>query len=66
METIAQSRGVDSEILKAKALEKAKAYEMLAAYIAGQRQAFEDAINATKNEQELEQIDIIFKLPTQD
>ena len=39
---------------------------MLAAYIAGQRQAFEDAINATKNEQELEQIDIVFKLPTQD
>jgi len=66
LETIAQSRGVDSEILKAKALEKAKAYEMLAAYIAGQRQAFEDAINATKNEQELEQIDIVFKLPTQD
>lgn len=46
LDGIAAARGVPAEFLKAKALEKSQQYQALCGAVAGQRQAFEDKVNA--------------------
>lgn len=63
LSAIAQARGVPVDVLRQKALEKAQAYALLTATIAGQRQRFEDAIKAATNLDALEAINISYQLP---
>ncbi len=46
LDGIAAARGVPLELLKVKALEKSQQYQALCGAVAGQRQAFEDQVNA--------------------
>lgn len=62
---IAAARGVDVNELRQKALAKAQAFTLLSAHVAGQRQAFEDAINAAKTNDELDAINIAYRAPVQ-
>lgn len=63
LSAIAQARGIPVDILRQKALEKAQAYALLTATIAGQRQRFEDAIKAATDLDALEAITISYQLP---
>ena len=56
-------RGVDANELKNAALRKATAYSLLAANIAGQRQLIEDKINLAQTWDDLNAIELVFKLP---
>ena len=49
LDNIAKNRGVPTELLRQKAYEKTIAYEVLVSTIAGQRQRYEDQLNAAKN-----------------
>ena len=60
---IAAMRGIDADTLKAAALRKTNAYALLAGGIAGQRQAYEDQINAATTWNELNAINAVFRLP---
>ncbi|AUX61813.1 tail fiber assembly protein [Simonsiella muelleri] len=60
---IAAMRGVDANELKNAALRKATAYSLLAANIAGQRQLIEDKINLAQTWDDLNAIELVFKLP---
>lgn len=60
LDTIAAARGIERESLIKKALKKARAYRLLTAHVAGQRQAIEAAINAAAN---LDALDAV-TLPT--
>ena len=60
---IAAMRGIDADTLKVAALRKANLYAVLAANIAGQRQAIEDQINAATTWNELNAINAVFRLP---
>ncbi|MBV7434460.1 tail fiber assembly protein [Cardiobacteriaceae bacterium TAE3-ERU3] len=57
---IANQRGVDLDVLREKALQKARAYQTLVATIAGQRQRIEDQINAAQTVADVDAIDINF------
>lgn len=60
---IAAARGADINELRSKALQKARAYTPLSAHVAGQRQAYEDAINAAKDLAAVEAIKIHYIVP---
>ena len=56
LDNIAKNRGVPAELLRQKAYEKTIAYEMLVSTISGQRQRFEDQLNAAKTLAEVDAI----------
>ncbi|ULJ60778.1 hypothetical protein [Wielerella bovis] len=60
---IADERGIPREILKAAALRKALWYEKVAASVAGQRQALQVRIESAKTLDDLNAIEITFRLP---
>ncbi|PID61715.1 MAG: hypothetical protein CR974_04090 [Gammaproteobacteria bacterium] len=62
LDSIAAIRGVPSEVLRQKAYEKAMAYQAVIVTVTGQRQRFEDDIEAATSMAELEAIDIAFNL----
>ena len=63
LDTIAAARGIERESLIKKALKKARAYRLLTAHVAGQRQAIEAAINAAANLDALDAVHIAYTLP---
>ena len=63
LDIIAAARNIDRVALIKKALEKARAYRLLTAHVAGQRQAIEAAINATANLDALDAVHIAYTLP---
>ena len=63
LDTIAAARNIDRVALIKKALKKARAYRLLTAHVAGQRQAIEDAINAAANLDALAAVHIAYTLP---
>lgn len=60
LDGIAASRGVPADTLKAAALRKTIAYELLVAHFAGQRQALQAKIEAAKTQSALDKIVIQF------
>ncbi|VEI74844.1 Uncharacterised protein [Mannheimia haemolytica] len=60
---IAQMRGVPIDTLRQKAYEKAMAYQTVAAIVAGQRQAYEDRLNAAENLEQIQAIKPVYQLP---
>lgn len=62
---IAQARGVPLDVLRQKAYEKAKAYQTVAAVVAGQRQAYEDRLNRAETLEQIRAIEPSYKLPQQ-
>lgn len=60
---IAAARGVPLDLLRQKALVKAQAYAALTASVAGQRQAYEDAIRAADSLDALDAISILYRPP---
>lgn len=63
LDQIAAARGVPADVLKRAALRKTQQYEALTALVAGQRQALQTRIEAAKTLDELNAIEIAFKLP---
>ena len=63
LSSIAAARGVDVNELRSKALAKAQAFTALSAHIAGQRQAFEDALNAATDLAAVDAIAINYTAP---
>lgn len=62
LDAIAKARGVPVEILRKKAADKVVAYRALAASVVGQRQAFEDKLNAAKTLADVEAIVPVYKI----
>lgn len=62
---IAQTRGVPLDVLRQKAYEKAKAYQTVAAVVAGQRQAYEDRLNRAETLEQIRAIEPSYQLPQQ-
>lgn len=62
---IAQARGVPLEVLRQKAYDKAKAYQTVAAVVAGQRQAYEDRLNRAETLEQIRAIEPSYQLPQQ-
>lgn len=62
---IAQARGVPLDVLRQKAYEKAKAYQTVAAVVAGQRQAYEDRLNRAETLEQIRAIEPSYQLPQQ-
>lgn len=60
---IAQMRGVPIDTLRQKAYEKAMAYQTVAAIVAGQRQAYEDRLNAAESLEQIQAIKPVYQLP---
>ena len=60
LDRIAASRGIDADKLKAAALRKTLAYEVLTAHVAGQRQALQSKVEAAKTVEALEKIIVSF------
>lgn len=63
LDKIAVSRGMERISLIEKALQKAIAYEALAATVAGQRQGYEDALKAAIDKDAIDAINPQYKLP---
>lgn len=63
LDTIAAARNIDRVALIKKVLKKARAYRLLTAHVAGQRQAIEDAISVAANLDALNAIHIAYTLP---
>lgn len=63
LDTIAAARGVPADMLKQRALDKAVKYEYLCAAVIGQRQALQTRIEAAKTLDDLNMVEIIFRLP---
>lgn len=63
LDKIAAARGVPADALKQAALRKTQAYEALTALVAGQRQALQVRIESAKTLEDLNAIEIIFRLP---
>lgn len=63
LDKIAVSRGMTRIVLIEKALQKAIAYEALAATVAGQRQSYEDELKAALDKAAIEAINPQYKLP---
>ena len=63
LDAIAAARNIDRVALIKKALKKARAYRLLTAHVAGQRQAIEAAINAAANLDALDAVHIAYTLP---
>lgn len=62
LELIARTRGVDLNQLREKAYQKALAYRKITALIAGQRQRYEDVLDAAQTEAEVKAIVPIFTM----
>lgn len=62
LDNIAVARGMERVLLIEKALQKAIAYETLAATIAGQRQRYEDMLKAAIDKAAIEAINPVYKL----
>jgi hypothetical protein len=62
LDAIATARGVPSEVLKQKTLEKVKAYQLTLATIVGKRQAIEDQILVASTPEEVLAISVILTL----
>lgn len=60
---IAQTRGVPLDTLRRKAYEKAMAYQQVAAIVSGQRQAYEDKLNAAETLEQVQAIEPVYQLP---
>lgn len=56
-------RGVPLDVLRQKAHEKAVAYQQVAAIVAGQRQAYEDRLNAAETLEQVQAIEPVYQLP---
>lgn len=56
LDSIAERRGVPVEVLRQKAYEKSVAYKALTSAVAGQRQRYEDTLNAATTVDEVEKI----------
>lgn len=63
LDKIAQARGVPADALKQAALRKTLQYEALTAFVTGQRQALQTRIESAKTLDDLNAIEITFKLP---
>lgn len=63
LDLIAQMRGVPQDLLRQKAHEKALAYQQVAAIVAGQRQAYEDKLNAAETLEQVQAINPAYQLP---
>lgn len=63
LDLIAQMRGVPLDVLRQKAYEKAVAYQQVTAIVAGQRQAYEDKLNAAETLEQVQAIEPIYQLP---
>lgn len=63
LDQIAAARGVPADVLKQAALRKTQQYEALTALVAGQRQALQTRLELAKNLDELNAIEITFRLP---
>lgn len=63
LDQIATARGVPADVLKQAALRKTQAYEALTALVAGQRQALQTQIELAKSLDDLNAIEIAFRLP---
>lgn len=63
LDKLAAARGVPAEVLKQAALRKTLQYEALTALVAGQRQALQTLIEMAKTLDELNAIEIVFRLP---
>lgn len=61
---IAAARGLDLDTLRAAALQKANAYTALSAYIAGQRQGFADKLDKAVTAEEVDELAVVYKLPS--
>lgn len=66
LDLIALSRGVPVEALRQKAYEKAIAYQQVAAIVSGQRQAYEDKLNAAETLEQVQAIEAVYQLPQGD
>lgn len=66
LDLIAQMRGVPLDVLRQKAYEKAVAYQQVAAIVAGQRQAYEDRLNAAETLEQVQAIEPVYSLPTEE
>lgn len=64
LDQIAISRGIAADQLKAAAYRKSVLYELLTAHVAGQRQALETRINASKSVADVDAVDVKFTAPT--
>ena len=62
LDNIAKNRGVPAELLRQKAYEKTIAYEVFVSTIAGQRQRFEDQLNAAKTLADVDAIVVNFQV----
>lgn len=60
---IAAARGIDIDLLRSRALAKSVAYAALSASVTGQRQAYEDAINAATDIAAVDAIKINYTAP---
>lgn len=65
LDLIAQMRGVPQDLLRQKAYEKALAYQQVAAIVAGQRQAYEDKLNAAETLEQVQAIKAVYQLLSQ-
>lgn len=63
LDKIAAARGVPADVLKQAALRKTQAYEALTTLVAGQRQALQTQIELAKSLDDLNAIEIAFRLP---
>lgn len=63
LDQIATARGVPADVLKRAALRKTQQYEALTALVAGQRQALQTQIELAKSLDDLNAIEIAFRLP---
>ena len=63
LDTIAAARNIDRVALSQKAAAKSAAFSLLTAHIAGQRQAFKDAIKAAADTEALAAINIVYTAP---
>lgn len=63
LDQIAAARGVPADVLRQAALRKTLAYEKLTAHIVGERQALQTRIETAKTLDELNAIEITFRLP---
>lgn len=66
LELIAKMRGVSLDLLRQKAYDKAIAYQQVAAIVAGQRQAYEDRLNAAETLEQVQAIEPVYQLPQQE
>lgn len=63
LDLISLARGVPVEVLRQKAYEKAIAYQQVAAIVSGQRQSYEDKLNAAETLEQVQAIKPIYQLP---